>query len=229
MIIPWGSIFNCAVILVGGLIGLGLGDLIPKRVSLIVFQLFGLLLMPIGLGMLQKSPNLIPVLLSVILGGALGEGLQLGQWLENLGNKLKKVLKSKNPQFTNGLISSSIMVCVGAMAIVGSFEEGLGQGRTTVYTKSLIDFFTIIILASRQGLGVVLCAAPVLIYQGALTMTAAALAPLLTGPMVECLSATGGVMVMGIGVNMIGLKPPINISSVLPAIIFSIIISAIMS
>ncbi|MDR2386675.1 MAG: DUF554 domain-containing protein, partial [Deltaproteobacteria bacterium] len=217
---------NAGAVLLGGAVGLGLGGLIPERVRLIVFQIFGLFLVGIGLDMMAKSPNLIVVMTCAILGGALGEALELGKKLESLGDKLKAALGSKNPTFTDGLVSSSIMVCVGAMAIVGSFEEGLGQGRTTIYTKTLIDFFAVAVLASRLGSGVLLSSLPLLIYQGLLTMTAGALQPLLAGPITDCLSATGGLMVMGIGVNMIGFKPAIPISSILPALLLALILPA---
>jgi uncharacterized membrane protein YqgA involved in biofilm formation len=213
---------------VGGALGLGLGGLIPERVRNIVFQIFGLFLIGIGLDMIAKSPNLIVVMTCAILGGALGEALELGKKLESLADRLKTALGSTNPAFTDGLVSSSIMVCVGAMAIVGSFEEGLGQGRTTIYTKTLIDFFAVAVMASRLGSGVLLSAAPLLLYQGLMTMAAGALQPLLAGPITEALSATGGLMVMGIGVNMIGFKPPIPISSILPALVLALILPAIL-
>jgi uncharacterized membrane protein YqgA involved in biofilm formation len=227
VVIPWGSLVNAGAIVVGGTMGLCLGGLIPERVRRVVFQLFGLFLVPISLGMIGKSPNLILAMMCAILGGGLGEALRLGQRLEGLGDRLKRALGSKNPHFTDGLISSSIMVCVGAMAIVGSLEEGLGQGRTTVYTKTLIDFFAVAVLASRLGAGVILSSVPLLVYQGLVTMAAGALQPFLTGPIEACLSATGGIMVMGIGVNMLGLRPPVPISSVLPALALALVLPAI--
>jgi uncharacterized membrane protein YqgA involved in biofilm formation len=218
---------NALAVFVGGTIGLCLGSLIAERVRVVIFQLFGLFLVPISLGMIQKSPNLILAMMCAIIGGAIGETLHLGEKLEGLADHLKRALGSKNPLFTDGFVSSSIMVCVGAMAIVGSFEEGLGHGRTTVYTKTLIDFFAVAVLASRMGSGVILSAVPLLIYQGLLTMASGALQPILSGSIEECLSATGGIMVMGIGVNMLGLKPPVPISSVLPALILAIILPPI--
>ncbi|MDR0621752.1 MAG: DUF554 domain-containing protein [Deltaproteobacteria bacterium] len=224
MVIPWGSIINAGAVAVGGGLGMCLGGLIPERVRKIVFQLFGLFLIPIGIGMVEKSPNLILAMACAILGGGFGEAINLGQKLEGLADRLKSVLGSANPNFTDGLVTSSIMVCVGAMAIVGSFEEGLGHGRTTVYTKTLIDFFSMAVLASRLGSGVPFSAVPLLFYQGLMTMAAGALQPILEGPITECLTATGGLMVMGIGVNMIGFKPPIPISSTLPAFVLALIL-----
>ncbi|MDR3135289.1 MAG: DUF554 domain-containing protein [Deltaproteobacteria bacterium] len=227
--IPWGSIINAGAVAAGGALGVCLGGLIPERVRRIIFQLFGLFLVPISLGMIQRSPNLILAMICVVLGGGLGEALELGKKLEGMADRLRRFLGSNNPYFADGLVSSSIMVCVGAMAIVGSFEEGLGQGRTTVHTKTIIDFFAVAVLASRLGSGVILSAVPLLLYQGVMTMAAGALEPVLSGPIEECVSATGGVMVMGIAINMIGIKPPIQVSSVLPAIILALAFPVIFS
>jgi uncharacterized membrane protein YqgA involved in biofilm formation len=141
-----------------------------------------------------------------------------------LGDRLKSLLGSSNSTFSDGLVSSTIMVCAGAMAIVGSFEEGLGHGRTTILTKSLIDFFALAVLASRMGSGVVWCAVPLLLYQGGLTLAAGALRPFMTQAVESCVSATGGVLILGIGVNMLGLRPPVPISSVWPAMIMAAIL-----
>jgi uncharacterized membrane protein YqgA involved in biofilm formation len=227
VVIPWGSIINSAATIVGGSLGLFLGNLIPERVRLVIFQLFGLFLIPIGLQMVQKSSDLILAMLSAVLGGGLGETLKIGTWLDSLGDRLKKILGSKNPAFTDGLVTCSVMVCAGAMAIVGSFEEGLGHGRTTLMTKTLIDFFAVAVMASRLGSGAIWAAVPLLVYQGLLTMGAGFLQPMMTVAIENCISATGGILVMGIGVNMLGLKPPISISSCLPALIFAAILPAI--
>jgi uncharacterized membrane protein YqgA involved in biofilm formation len=214
-------------VVIGGALGLTLGNLISERVRQVIFQLFGLFIIPIGLGMVQKSPDLILALLSAVLGGGFGEVIKLGPKLDSLGDKLKTVIGSKNPAFTEGLIASSVMVCSGAMAIVGSFEEGLGQGRNTLLTKTMIDFFSVGIMASKMGSGVLWCSVPIILYQGLLTVLAGALQPIMTVAIENCLSATGGVLVMGIGVNMLGLRPPVPISSCLPALVFAVILPAI--
>ncbi|MDR1085173.1 MAG: DUF554 domain-containing protein [Deltaproteobacteria bacterium] len=222
MIFPWGAVINAAVIAAGASVGLFIGDRLPERIRSLVFQLFGLCLLVIGLKMALDSQNFIPVILAAVLGAVAGELLKLGEILENLADRLKSKVKSKNPLFTDGLINASVMVCVGAMAIVGSFEEGLGRGRTTVFTKTLIDFFSTLILASRAGSGVIFSSVAVLIYQGGLIVLATVLAPLLSPAMENCLQSTGGLLVMAIGVNMLGFKPAINISSTLPALIFAV-------
>jgi uncharacterized membrane protein YqgA involved in biofilm formation len=226
--IPWGAIINSLTIVIGAILGLFLGSLISDRVRVLVFQLFGLCLVAISLKMINQG-NIILVLLSCVLGAITGELLKLSERLDHLGDTLKNIIKSKNPRFTEGLIESSVLVCVGAMSIIGSFEEGLGKGRTTVLTKTLIDFFSVMILASRLGSGVILASISVLVYQGALTTLASILHPYFSPGIEACLTGTGGVIVLGIAVNMIGLKPPISISSTLPALIWAIILGAIIS
>lgn len=221
MVVPWGAIINAAACLGGAVLGLTLGGLVPERVRQAVFQLFGLLLVPISLSMIRPEADMIIVLLCVVLGGGLGVAFKVGERIDSIGDKLKTALRSPNPAFTDGLVASSIMVCAGAMSIVGSFEEGLGHGRTTIMTKSLIDFFAVAVMASRMGSGVLWCALPTIIYQGALTMGAGAIQPYMTPAIENCVSATGGILVLGIGVNMLGLKPPVPISSVWPAMILA--------
>jgi uncharacterized membrane protein YqgA involved in biofilm formation len=213
---------------VGGSIGLCLGGLIPERVRSLVFQLFGLCLVGVAMGMIMEGSNFILVVLSCALGGVTGVLLRLPERLDSLGDALKGLVGSKNPQFTEGLITSSVLVCVGAMSIVGAFEEGLGKGRTTVLTKATIDFFSVMILASRSGSGVVFCFVPILVYQGALTMLAGYVSPLLS-PLIETtLTATGGVLVLGIALNMVGLKEPVNVTSSIPALVWAVILPALL-
>jgi uncharacterized membrane protein YqgA involved in biofilm formation len=219
--VPWGAIINSAACLGGAGLGLALGGLIPERARQAVFQLFGLLLIPISLSMIPKDANMMMVMLCVAVGGGLGVAFKVGERIDSLAMRLKGLLRSSNPAFAEGLVASSVMVCAGAMAIVGSFEEGLGHGRTTILTKSLIDFFAVAVMASRMGSGVAWCFIPTIIYQGALTMAAAFLQPLMTPEVESCVSAAGGILVLGIGVNMLGLKPPIPISSVWPAMILA--------
>jgi uncharacterized membrane protein YqgA involved in biofilm formation len=227
VIIPWGAIINALVVLVGASFGLVLGRFISDKLHTLVFQLFGLCLVAISLEMVFKGENIILVLLSCVLGAITGELLKLSQRLDAVGDFLKAKINSENPNFTEGLVTSSVLVCVGAMSIVGSFEEGLGHGRTTILTKTLIDFFAVMILSSRLGAGVIFCAIPILLYQGGLTILASYLQPYMTPGIEGTLTATGGILVMGIAVNMIGIKPPVSISNSIPALVWAVVLGAI--
>lgn len=226
MTVPWGAIINAVAVCFGATLGLFLGGFISDRIHTLVFQLFGLCLVAISLGMVGDEANLILVLLSCVLGAVTGEILKLKERLDSLGDFLKSKIRSRNPDFTEGLVTSSVLVCVGAMSIIGSFEEGLGKGRTTVLTKTLIDFFSVMILSSRLGAGVIFSSVCILFYQGGLTLLASLLHPYMTFGIETVLTATGGILVMGIAVNMIGLKPPVSISSSIPALLWAVILGA---
>ncbi|MDR1394961.1 MAG: DUF554 domain-containing protein [Deltaproteobacteria bacterium] len=227
MVFPWGAVINAGAVAAGASIGLAVGDRLPERARALIFQLFGLCLLAMGVKMAQDSQNFILIILAAALGGLTGELTKLSQHLDKMAEWLKKKVKSSNPLFTDGLISSSILVCAGAMAIIGSFEEGLGRGRTTVFTKTMIDFFAMLIMASRSGSGVIFSSVAILVYQGGLIILAEALAPLISPAMENCLHSTGGILLMAIGLNMAGLKPPINLSSCLPALLFAVLLPAL--
>ncbi|MDR2198766.1 MAG: DUF554 domain-containing protein [Deltaproteobacteria bacterium] len=228
MIIPWGAIINAAAVAAGAVIGLFFGNLAPERTRNLVFQLFGLCLVGIALNMVLSGGSFITVILSCALGAGTGELLKLSERLDSLGGILKRAVKSKNPEFTEGLVNSSLLVCVGAMSIIGSFEEGLGEGRTTVFTKSVIDFFAVMILASRSGSGVVFSAIAVLFYQGGLTMLAAFLKPWVTLETQAALTGAGGVLVLGIAMNMIGIPKPVNLKNSVPALLWALILPSLL-
>ncbi|MDR1577902.1 MAG: DUF554 domain-containing protein [Deltaproteobacteria bacterium] len=227
MVFPCGAVINALVIVAGSSVGLLVGSRLPERLQTLIFQLFGLCLLAIGLKMTLGDTNILIVILSAVLGAATGELFRLSQRLDALAERLKKKVNSQNPLFSQGLVSGSVMVCAGAMALVGSFEEGLGLGRTTVFAKTMIDFFATLILASRTGAGVIFASVAVLVYQGGLTILAAFLSPLL-GPAINCLQSVGGLLVMAIGLNMLGLRPAINISNSLPAILFAAFLPLLM-
>jgi uncharacterized membrane protein YqgA involved in biofilm formation len=227
MVFPLGALINALVIVAGASVGVFVGDRLPKRSRALVFQLFGLCLLAIGLKMAIYSQDIVLIIIAAALGAAAGEFLQLSLRLEYWAEGLKARLKSKNPLFTKGLVNGSVMVCAGAMAIVGSFEEGLGQGRTTVYTKTTIDFFACLILASRCGAGVIFAGLAALIYQGSLTLLTAALVPLMSPLMENCLQSVGGVLIMAIGLNMLGLRPAIDVTNSLPAVLFAALLPAL--
>ncbi|MDR3153050.1 MAG: DUF554 domain-containing protein [Deltaproteobacteria bacterium] len=227
MTVPWGPIINAVTVCIGATLGLFLGSFISDRIQTLVFQLFGLCLVAIGLDMVSSSKaQVILVVISCVLGAVTGELLRLQARLDSLGDRLKAKLKSRNPNFTEGLVTSSVLVCAGAMSIMGSFEEGLGHGKTTVLTKTVIDFFAVMILSSRLGAGVIFSAACILVYQGGLTMLATFLQPFMRYGIESTLTATGGILVMGIAVNMIGLRPPVSISNSLPALAWAVILGA---
>ncbi|MDL2226797.1 DUF554 domain-containing protein [Deltaproteobacteria bacterium OttesenSCG-928-M10] len=225
MVIPVGTLVNAAAVAVGASIGLAAGSVIGEKMRDSLFQTLGLCTVLIGLKMALTASDPMVVILSCVLGVVAGEMLGLADRLNRAGDALKAVLKSKNEKFTDGLVTSSIIICVGAMGIVGCFEEGLGGSRATLFSKSILDFCACMMLASVYGSGVVASAVPLLIYQGSLTLLAGVLEPYMTEGIKAALVSTGGLLIVGIGTNLMGVKA-ISISNLLPALIFAIIFGA---
>ncbi len=225
MLIPWGAIANALAILAGGLAGLVFGSRLPERVRRIVFQGLGLCTIVIGMQMALSSTMPIILVLSVLIGGVSGALLRLEERFMQGGDYLKARLRSNNPRFTEGMVNASLLFCIGAMAIVGSFDEGLNANRDIVYTKSIMDGFAAIAMASAYGLGVLFSALFVLIYQGLLTVFASSLQPVLGPEIVVELKAAGGLLVIGIGLNLLELVK-IPLSNMLPTLLVVVPLAA---
>ena len=227
MVVPVGSMVNAAAVALGGCVGLAAGRIIGDRLRDSLFQILGLCTMLIGLKMALVTDDIIVVILSCVFGLITGWALHLSERLSRAGDTVKKLLRSKNDRFTDGLVTASLIVCIGAMGLVGSLEEGLGGSRATLFSKSILDFFVAMMLASVYGSGVVAASVPLLIYQGSITLLAGVLAPYLTDGIRSALVATGGLMIVGIGTNLMGVKP-ISIENLLPALVFAVILGGIL-
>ncbi|MEG2140000.1 MAG: DUF554 domain-containing protein, partial [Bilophila sp.] len=143
----------------------------------------------------------------------------------HLGDKLKKRFKSANPRFTEGMVNGSILFCIGALAILGSFDEGMRGDRTIVFSKTILDSFAAMAFASAYGVGVLFAAIPVLIYQGALTIGAESLQPWLTPATMNELTAVGGTLIIGIGLNLLELAH-IALSNMLPSLVIVVVLAS---
>lgn len=227
MVIPYGPMVNSLAIIVGGAVGLLCGSRLPERMRTIVFQGLGLCIMVVGLKMALISEQPLLLIFSILIGAVIGEGLQLENSFTRLGDVLKKRFKSSNPKFTEGMVNTSVLVCIGAMAILGSFDEGLRGDRTIVFSKSILDAFVAMAFASAYGVGVLFSAIPVLIYQGGLTMLAGTLTPWLTPPVMNELTAVGGTLIIGIGLNLLAVVR-IPLSNMLPALLAVVLLATFM-
>ena len=215
--IPFGSIVNALSVILGSFIGISIGNRLPKSIRAIIFQVMGLFTLILGLKMSLETQALIILLLSLTMGAAIGEKLNIEQKLQILGLKIKNLLKNKNEKFAEGLVTAFLLFCLGSMTFVGAIEEGINQDRTLLYTKSFMDGITSILLASSFGLGVLVSAIPLLIFQSLLTFAALYLEPYLTSSIINEVSAVGGVLILGIGINILELKK-IKVSDMLPSL-----------
>ena len=212
MVFPLGPLVNAAAVIAGGLLGLALGARLPERMRTIVFQGLGLCTMVIGMQMAFKTASPVILIFSILLGGLCGESMRLEERFMRLSDRLRGRLRSDNPLFTEGLVNAAVLFCIGAMSFLGSFDEGLRGDRTLVY--------------SAYGLGVPLAAVPLLLYQGALVLFAGLLHPWLGPATLSEITALGGLMVIGIGLNLLNLTR-ISLTNMLPALPVAAVLASI--
>ncbi len=225
---PIGTLANVAAVLVGGAIGLVVHDRMPARMKTIVFQGLGLCTLAIGMSMALKMDNPLVVIFSVVLGGITGEAMRLEDAFNRLGNALKRRVKSDNSLFTDGLVTAFLIFCIGPMTIMGALDEGLRQDPTLLYTKAMLDGFGSIALGATYGSGVLFSVLPLFVYQYGITLCAGAAQAVLTQPMITALTATGGVLILGIGINLLELAR-IRLSNLLPALVFAVVLAALLA
>ena len=228
MVVPVGSLINAGLVIAGGLIGMLLGNRLPERIRVIVFQGLGLCTLAIGMQMAFKTTNPLYMVGSILLGGIIGEALELEDRIQRGGEALKRTLKSGNSKFAEGFVSTTLLFCIGSMAILGPLEEGLGGPMTTTLTKATLDFFAAMAFGAAYGSGVLFSSIPLLIYQGSITLFAAGLRPYLTDLIQAEIVAAGGLMIIGIGINLLELKK-IRLSNLLPALVVVVALCAAVS
>ncbi|NLI92885.1 MAG: DUF554 domain-containing protein [Peptococcaceae bacterium] len=217
-----GTIVNFIAIGVGGLAGLFFGKAFPEKLKTTVIQGIGLTVIIIGLQMAIKTTNVLIIIASLVLGGLIGESIDIEARLNDFGKYLEKKLSSNGEgQFTKGFVTTSLIYCVGAMAIVGSLEDGLNGNHSILYAKSALDGITAIVFSSSMGVGVIFSAIPVFLYQGSISLFAGMLQGILSEPVVLEMSAVGGLLIFGIGINMLGIKE-IKVGNLLPGIFIAV-------
>ena len=214
-----GTLINAAAIILGSLLGLLLRKGIPQQLKDTLISGMGLCVMLIGVQGALGTENVMLVILAIVIGGCIGVALQIEKRLDRLGQKLQqRFSRGADDSFGKGFVTASLMFCVGAMAIVGSLDSGLRGDHSTLIAKSILDGVSSIILTSTLGPGVMLSAVAILIYQGSIALLAQFVAPILTDRAIAEMSAVGGLLIVGIGLNMIR-KEHIPVGDLLPAIL----------
>lgn len=222
-----GTVINAAAIVTAGSIGLLLRRGIPQNLSQTLQEGMGLLILIIGVQYGLKAESLAVVGISLALGAVVGEWRQWEAKLETLGVKLEKVFGDGESPFVKGFVSATLVFCVGAMAILGALQDGLTHNYDILLVKSMLDGIFSLIFAASMGVGVLFSALPVFIYQGAISLGASVIKPLLTDPMISNITGLGGILIAGIGFNAMGLTR-IRVANLLPGLIFIPIIMALM-
>ena len=213
---------NVATVLGGTGAGVLVGPRLPERLRTTVLQGVGLVTLALGIANASRTRNLVFPLAAVVIGGALGELLRVEDGLEGLGSWLRRRLGveagQEGQRFVDGFVDASLLFCVGPLTILGSLSDGLGRGAEQLLVKSALDGSVALVLASTLGVGVGLSALSVLVVQGSLTAGAGLLADVLDERMVDELTATGGIIILGIALRLLDLKQ-VRVGSFLPALV----------
>ena len=222
-----GAIVNTLAAVVGGLLGSLLKKGIPERFADLVQKGLALCVLYIGIKGSLVGTNTLVTILSLVLGAILGELLDIDRGIERLGAWAQRKLSKGGSRLGEGFVTASLLFCVGSMAVVGSLQSGLTGNHETIFTKSMLDFVSAIILASSLGLGVCLSGAFVLVYQGAIVLLARWAAPVLSDYVVAEMSCAGSLLIVALGLNMLGIAK-LKVANLLPAMFLPIILCLFM-
>lgn len=223
----WGSFINALAILFGALLGTKIQ--FPKQIQQTIMHALSLAVILIGISMGLETSNVLLPISALVIGSVLGELLQIESKLATLGQKLQektqyKKGKSGNTNFIEGFLTATLVYCVGAMAVIGSLNSGLHGDHQVLYAKSMLDGISAIFFSTSLGIGVAFAAGPVLVYQGLITLLAKLIAPALSPVVLQELTATGGILILGIGLNMLNITK-IAVGNMLPAIVVALLLA----
>lgn len=223
-----GTIVNVATILIGTLLGIIIKTGIKDSYKETIMNGISLAVILIGIMGGIESDNIIIVIASLVIGSIIGEALDIDKKLDHLGLKMEKRFGKGDSNFSKGFITASLVYVIGAMAIVGPLEAGLSGNYETLFAKSMLDGISAILFASSLGIGVAFSAIPVFIYQGSITLLANLIKDLLTPEAINEMSAVGGLLILAIGINLLGIKK-IKVANMLPAIFIPLIYFSIIN
>ena len=217
-----GTLINTATVLVGGSVGIAMGNKIPERVRIIVVQVIGMLTIGLGLSDLLKTHNMVFPLLGMVFGAVIGEVMRIEDRLEGLGEVIRKRFAQRQDPgpFISGFVTASLLFCIGPLTILGAIQDASGATPQLYIIKGTLDGFMSVIFGAIHGVGVLFSAVSVFIVQGTLTLFGTSLDSLLNDRMRIELFATGGLAVIAIGLNLLEIKK-IRLGSLLPGLIIT--------
>ena len=230
-----GTIINTVAVILGGMLGILLKNGVKKRFEKILMQANGLAVIFIGISgalkyMLVVGDNSIStrgtmlMIFSLVIGSLIGEWINIEEKMEVIGEKLKSAVKIKNDnRFVDGFVTTSLIICIGAMAIVGPMQDGLTGDSSMLVAKSLLDFVIVAILTATYGIGAAFSAIPIFVYQGSITLIAALFGSVISDVLFSELSFVGSTLVFCVGVNLVREKT-FRVANMLPALFVPIIV-----
>ena len=244
MIIGLGTLINVLAIVLGTIIGVLVGNRLSEKTSRVVTDGLGLVVLVLGglnvMSLLDEElvsavATGIPLLIvigAILIGGIIGSALQIEQRLEKLGAFLqkkfaKKGSKGSKEKFITGFVNASLVFTIGPLAILGALSDGLGQGIEQLATKSILDAFASLAFAASLGWGVALSAIPVGLWQGFITFLAFSVGAVVSAPLISALTATGGVLLLGVGLRLLQLRQ-VAVGNMLPALIVAPVLTVIL-
>ena len=221
-----GTLVNSIAIIIGALIGLFLKGRLNERISKTIMEGLALCVIYIGISGALKANNTIVIIISIAIGALIGEIIDLDKIIGNLGRKIEEKFNKKENKISisEGFVTSTLLFCVGAMAIIGSLESGLNNNHSTLFAKSILDGVSAIIFASSLGIGVILSAVSVFLYQGSITLCAGLLSLILNEGTIQNITACGSLLIIALGLNMLKITK-IKVSNLLPSILIITIVS----
>lgn len=224
-----GTIVNSLAIIGGCLIGVIVKGRLTEKISSTIMNGLALCVLYIGISGALKGKDTLQIIICIALGALIGEIIDIDRRLNDLGNMIERKINGKRKNNSNdkisiseGFVTSSLLFCVGAMAVVGSLESGLQGNNSTLFAKSILDGVSSIIFASSLGGGVMLSSIAIFIYQGSITLLAGGLSTILTDNVISNMSAVGSLLIVGLGFNMLGISK-IKVANLLPGIFLPII------
>lgn len=228
-----GTLINTAAVVLGGFLGMLLKNGIAKRFEKIMMQALGLATIFIGAGgVLQymlvvengavSTRGTMLLIFSLVIGSLLGQWLDIEARMETIGIKLRAAVgRTQDNRFVEGFVTTSLIICVGAMAIVGAMQDGLSGDCSMLIAKALLDFALVAILASTYGVGPIFSAIPIFVYQGAITLVAALFGAVISDALIEALSFVGSALIFCVGINLVREKT-FCVANMLPALLIPV-------
>ena len=217
-----GTLINTATVLLGGSVGLIIGDRIPERIRTIVVQVIGLVTLGLGLSDVLKTHNMVFPLVGMVLGAIVGEALNIERRLEGIGEVIRRRFAGNQEpgRFVNGFVTATLLFCIGPLTILGAIQDATGETPQLYIIKGTLDGFMNVIFGAIYGVGAIFSALSIFVVQGSLTLGGSALDNLLNDRMRIELFSAGGFAVMAIGLNLLEIKK-IRLGSLLPGLVIT--------
>ena len=221
-----GALVNFATVVAGTLVGLVAGKFLNERIRTATMNAVALVVIGIAVpGLMTSTKPLVPIL-SLVIGTVIGEALDIDRAVNRLGDRLQEKFKGRS-KITEGFVTGTLVFAVGAMTIMGSLDSGLKNDHTILIAKSVIDGISSIIFASTMGVGVAFAGISVFVIEGGITLLASLVAPLLTEVVVAEITFVGSLLILGIGLNLLGLTK-LKLLNMMPAVFLPLLLCQFM-